>query len=184
MPSHFLALGAGFKIIEADLRSHELHQILVGGDDEHIRAAGLCLLRIGSDEVIGLVALKLHGLQAEGADRFAHDRHLDLQILRRVGAVALVILIEFLAERALGLVEHDGEMGGLQARRAVAHELQELGDEQAHGPRRHAVRAAGIVLLVLVHGLEVGPEDEGGAVDEENVVAGLDGTGGSHGSRA
>ena len=77
--------------------------------------AGLGLLGIGGDQVVRLVALQLHRLEPEGADGLAHDRHLDLQVLRRVRPVALVILVELLAERALGLVEHDGEMRRLQA---------------------------------------------------------------------
>ena len=91
--------------------------------------------------------------------------------------MALVILVQLLAERAFGLVEHNGEVGGLEAGRAFADELQQLGDEQAHRPRRHPVRDPGVVLRILIHGLEVGAEDEGGAVDQEDMVAGSDGTG-------
>ena len=35
-----LALGARFEIVEAHQRPHELHQILVGGDDQHVGARG------------------------------------------------------------------------------------------------------------------------------------------------
>ena len=45
----------------------ELHQVLVGRDDQHVGAALARLARIGRDEVVGLVAVLLDRDQAEGA---------------------------------------------------------------------------------------------------------------------
>ena len=68
-----LALDAGFEVVEAYERPDELHQVLVGGDDQDVRAARLRLLGIGGDEIVRLVALPLDGFEPEGADRFAHQ---------------------------------------------------------------------------------------------------------------
>jgi hypothetical protein len=53
----------------------------------------------------------------------------------------------------------------------------ELGAEHAQRPGRHVVRGADVVVVRLVRGLEVGPEDEGGPVHQENLIAGADGLG-------
>ncbi len=65
-------------------------------------------------------------------------------------------------------------MRRLDARRALAHELQELGRKQPHGADRQAVGAV-IVFLILADRLEIGAKDEGGAVDEKEMVAGAEG---------
>src|SRR5690606_19307874 len=157
-------------------RPDELHQVLVGGDDEHVGAGLRRLARIGGDEVVRLVAVLLDGLEAEGAHGLAHQGGLRNEIFRGLLPVRLVGRIDLLAEGLLRLVEDDGEMGRGDADRALADELEQLGAEQAHGAGGQAVRAV-VVFPVLVHGLEIGAEDEGRAVDEEDVVPRLQGTG-------
>ena len=159
----------------------ELHQVLVGGDDQHVGAALARLPRIGGDEVVGLVAVLLDRREAEGAHGRAHQRELRHEILRRLGPVRLVGRIELAAERILRLVEDDRQMRRRDPRRAVAQELQHLGREQPHRADRQPVGAV-IVFLILPDRLEIGAEDEGRAVDEKDVVAGADGTGLGHGA--
>ena len=61
--------GARGRIEHGDARSDQLHEILVGGNDQHVGTARAGLARIGGDQIIGLVDILLDGRQAEGADR-------------------------------------------------------------------------------------------------------------------
>ena len=132
------------------------------------------LVGIGGDEVVRLVASCSIGHEAEGAHGGAHQRELRNEVFRRLGAVGLVGGVDLLAEGVLALVEDDGEMGRLDARRALADELQKLGAEQPHRAGRQAVGAV-IIFRVLPDRLEIGAKDEGRAVDEEDVIAGFHG---------
>ena len=142
------------------------------------RLAGLA--GIGGDDVVGLVAVLLDRDQAEGPHGLAHQRELRHQLGRRLGRLRLVGRVDLLAERLLRLVEDDGEMRRLDADRAVADELQSLVQNSRTAPvGRPSERYC---TAVLVHRLEIGPEDEGRAVDEEDVVALLERTRHGHGS--
>ncbi len=164
---------AGFEIVEFDVIANELHQVLVRRDDEHLGAGGARLLGIGGDDVVGLVAGLFHRLEAEGPDRLAHQRKLRLQVVGHLAAGALVIGVDLLAEGVLRLVEDDGHVGRHDADRALAHELVELGAEQAERAGGQPVGAV-IVFGVLVDRLEKGAIDEGRAIDQEDVVAGAE----------
>ena len=168
-----LAARAGFEIVELDAIADELHQVLVRRDDEHLGAGRARLLGVGGDDVVGLVARLLHRLEAEGAHRLAHQRKLRLQVVGHLAAGALVVGIDLLAEGVLRLVEDDGHVGRHDADRALAHELVELGAEEAERPGRQPVGAV-IVFGVLVDRLEKGAIDEGRAIDQEDVVAGAE----------
>ena len=178
-----LALDAGFRIVEGNRPVDELHQILVGGHDGDVGAGRDCLTRIAGDQIVGLVALQLDRLEPEGAHRGADQRKLRHEVGGRFLPVGLVGGIDLLAERLRRLVEDDDQMRRLDAERAVAHELEQLDAEQPHRADRQAVGAR-IVLAVLVDRLEVGAEHEGGAVDQEDVVAGADAGRGAVGRRA
>ena len=132
------------------------------------------LARIGRDEIVGLVAILLDRRQAEGAHRVAHQRELRHEVFGRIGPVAFIGGIDFPAERMFRLVENDRQMRRLDARRAVADELQQLGRKQPNRADRQAVGAV-IIFLILADRLEIGAKDEGRAVDEKNMVAGTDG---------
>ena len=166
---------AGGRVVHSDARLDELHQVLVGRHDQDVRAAVARLPGVGGDQVVRLIAVLFHRNHAEGAHRRPHQRELRHEVGRRLGTVAFVGRVEFPAERVLRLVEDDGEVGGLDARRAVLDELQHLGGEQPDRADRQAVGAI-IVLLVLPDRLKIGAEDERRAVDEENMVAGADRT--------
>ena len=163
------------RIVHRNARLDELHQVLVGRDDQHVGALLSRLARVGRDEIVGLVAVLFDRRQAKGAHRIAHQRKLRDEISGRIGPMALVGGIDFLAERILRFVEDDRQMGRLDAGRAVAHELQQLGGEQANRADRQPVGTV-IVFLILADRLEIGAKDEGRAVDQKNMVAGADRT--------
>ena len=175
-----LPLGARLEVVEADVRADQLHQVLVGRDDQHVRPGVACLASVGGDDVVGLVARLVDRDEREGAHGLPHQRELRLQVVRRLAAVRLVVGIHFLAERLLRPVEDDGEVRRHDADRAFIHELVDLGREQPDRAGRQPVRAM-VVLHVLVHGLEVRAVDERRAVDQEDMVAGFDGTVGQRG---
>ena len=161
------------RVIHRDARPDELHEILVGRNDEDVGARFARLAGVSGDDVVGLVAALLDRDHAEGRDGGAHQRELRQQLLGRILPVRLISGIDVAPERILGLVEDHREMRGLVASGALADELQDLGREQPDRPGRQAVRAI-VVLLVLPDRLIIGAKDEGRAVDEKNMVAGAD----------
>ena len=98
--------------------------------------------RIGGDQVVGLEAELFEARNVEGAHRLADQRELRDQVVRRVGPVRLVVGIDLVAERALGLVEHDREVGRLVLRLHVAQQLPQHVAEAEHGVDLQAVRLA------------------------------------------
>ena len=96
----------------------ELHQVLVGGDDGDGRARVGGLAHVGGDEVVGFKTVLLDAGQVEGAHRLADQPELRLQVLRRLGAVRLVLVVERVAKGGGGGVEDHGEMGRRPRRRS------------------------------------------------------------------
>ena len=171
-----LATLSGRRIKHRNALAHQLHQILVRRDYQHVRACHLRLPRIGRDQVIGLIFVLLHRYQAKGFDGGAHQRKLRHQIFRRVGAVGFVVGIKLLAERVLGLVENDGQMRRLDTRRPVLHKLQHFRAKQPHRAGWQAIRAV-IIFLVLSYRLKIGAENKVRRVHQKHMVAGADGAG-------
>ncbi len=157
-------------VVHLDAVADELHQVLVGGHDRHRRARLARLAGIGRDQVVGLEALLLDAVHGEGAGRVADDLELRPQILRRLRPVRLVVGVDLVAERDGRVVEDHREMGRRLAV-GLAQQLPQHVAEAVHGPDRQAVRLARQRRQGVV-----GAEDVGGAVDEVDVVAGLDGT--------
>ena len=89
----------------------QLHQILVRGNNRHIPAARRRLAGIGGDHVVGLDVLFLDHRQREGAGGIANQRELGDQIFRRGRAIRLVLVINLVAKRGSGLVEHHRKVG-------------------------------------------------------------------------
>ena len=159
----------------------QLHQILVGGNDEHVGAPVAGLARIGGDEIVSLKPVLLQRDEAECARSLPHQRKLRDQILGRFAAIGLVGRVQLLAERIFRFVENDGQMGRAHARRAFLDELKQLGAEQPKRAGGQLVRAV-IIFRVLSYRLEIGAENEIRRVDEEDMVALLYGAmNGGHG---
>ena len=171
-----LALRPAFRVVEPDARGDELLQVLVGRHDDDLGPLGLGGPRVGGDQVVGLRAVEFDHGQPEGAHGLAYQRHLRAEVRRRLGAVGLVLGVELSPVRlARTLVEDDTEVCRDDARRAVANELEELGEEQPHRARRQAVGGTSVVFRVLVQRLMVGAEDERARVDEDEPGAGTEG---------
>ncbi len=77
----------GSNIVTA--RPDQLHHVLVGRDDDHLFAAFHRQTRIGRDQVVGLVTVKLDPRQAERLGRLADQGELRNQFRRRGVAFAL-----------------------------------------------------------------------------------------------
>ena len=119
----FGAGDAGSRIVHSHARTDELHQILVGGNDQHLRAFSARLRRIGGDQIVRFINILLDRRQTKSAHGGAHQRKLRDQIFRRLGAMRFVFRIDLLAERVLAFVENDREMGWRHPGRAFTHEL-------------------------------------------------------------
>src|ERR1700736_312716 len=72
-----------------------------------------------------------------------------------------------------GFVKNNREMGRLDPRRAIAHELEKLGAEESHRSGRQAVGTV-IIFRELIDRLEIRAKDERGSVNQKNMVAGSD----------
>ena len=107
-------------VVHGDAVGHQLHQVLVGGNDGRGGAALAGQPHIGRDQIVGLEAGLLEAGQVEGADGFANQRELRDQVIGRRRPVRLVIGIKLVAEGDFRLVEDDGEMGRPVVLRHVA----------------------------------------------------------------
>ena len=153
-------------VVHRDLVGHELHQILVGGDDGGGRAALAGEPRIGRDQIVGLEADLFQAGQVERAHRLADQRKLRDQIVRRRRPVRLVVGIELVAERDLGFVEDDRQM-----RRPVilGHVAQQLPQHVAEA--EHGIDLQPVGFAVQRRQRVIGAENVGGTVDQEHMVA-------------
>ncbi|MBA7476207.1 hypothetical protein ES707_11589 [subsurface metagenome] len=149
-----------------DLVGHQLHQILVRGHDGRGGAALGREPGIGRNQVVRLEANLFQAGQIEGAHGVADQSELRDQIVGRGRAVRLVVGIELVAERDLGLVEDDGQMRRPVVGRHVAEQLPQHVAEAEHGIDLQAVR-----LAVQRRQRVVGAENIGGAVHQEQMVA-------------
>ncbi len=89
----------------------KLHQILVGTDDRDPPARIAGLTGEGSDDVVGLVMLKLDTGDVEGAGGVAGQRELRHQLFRQGRAIGLVVGIDLVAEGLGRVVEDHRHMG-------------------------------------------------------------------------
>ena len=91
------------------------------------------------------------------------------QILRRRGAIGLVLIVERIAERLRGIIENHREMRRRNPYRGIASVGQKLPQHVAETrdrSDRKTIRFAGQGR----NGVE-GAEDEARAIDEEEVIA-------------
>ena len=164
------------RVIKRDPFAHQLHEVLVGGDDAHRGADLGGLPRIGGDEVIGFEIILLDAGDIEGAGRLADEAELRDEIGWRIGPVRLVIGIDALAEGLLRLVEDDGEMGGLLARLHFLEQLPQHVAEAGDGADREAV-----TLPRQGRQSVIGAENITGTVDQIDMIAGFEGAMFGHG---
>ena len=94
------------RVVHLHALTDQLHQVLVGGDDDHLAAGRARLAGVGGDDVVGLVAVELDHRQAERLGRLAHHLELRHQVVGRLEAVRLVVGVDGVAKARLALVEH------------------------------------------------------------------------------
>src|SRR5579859_6462263 len=83
---------------QRDVRTDELHEVLVAGDDDDVELVACPAYRQRADDVVGLVAVDDDAVDAEGANRAMDVRDLHLQIGGRLDAIGLVVLEEVVAK--------------------------------------------------------------------------------------
>ena len=149
-----------------DAGPHELHQILVGGDDGDVAAGVDHLLRVGGNEVVGLKAELLDAGDVERLHRVADEWELRDELLRRWRPVGLVVLVDLVAEGLLRGIEDNGEMGRCLGRLGLAQQLPQHGAKAVHGADRKAVGRARQRRQRVE-----GAEDVAGAIDQVDVAA-------------
>ena len=151
-------------IEHAHARTHELHHVLVGRDDDHLEAGLAGDARIGGDDVVGLEALDLDARDVEGAGGLADKRELRDQVLGRRRPVGLVIGVDVVAEAGPALVEDDREVPGVATLDDIVHQLDEHVAKPGHGAGGRPVAAAQGGQRVI------GAEDVARAVDQVDAA--------------
>ena len=139
-------LGAEARVLHRvehlDAAAHQLHQVLVAGDDGDAPARLARLAGIGGDDVVGLEVLHLDAGDVEGARRLAGQRDLRAQILGHLLAVGLVGVVKVVAEGVAALVEDHRDMGGGVGAFVVLHHLEDHVAKARHRADRQPVGLA------------------------------------------
>ncbi len=146
--------------------AHELHQVLVGGDDGDVAAGIDDLARIAGDEIVGLKAQLLDAGDIERLHRVADERKLRDEFLGRGRAMRLVVLVDLVAECLLRGIEDDREMGRRFRCLGLAQQLPQHGTEAMHGTDRQPVRGTRQGRQRVE-----GAEDVARSVDEVDVAS-------------
>ncbi len=149
-----------------DARPHELHQVLVGGDDGHVAAGIDDLARVAGDEVVRFEALLFDAGDVERLHGVADQRELRNELVRRRRPVGLVLLIDRVAEGLARGVEYHRQVRRRLRGLRLAQELPQHGAEPVHGTHRQAIRRA----RQRRQGVERA-EDVARAIDEIDVAA-------------
>jgi len=98
---------------------NQLHEILVPGDHNHIKAFFFGHTCQGADEIICFIALHFNDRQVESCGNFFDVRYLDRHVFRHGGAVGLVFFVHGMAKcGAFGIKKHADIFRG-----PVFHEL-------------------------------------------------------------
>ena len=159
---------------QAQANGISIHYAIYGrGPPVMFMHGGLANSDYWGDQVVGLEAPLFEAGQVEGVHRVADQWELRPQIVRRIRPMRLIVGIHLGAERALGQIEHHGEMRRLFLRLHVAQKLPQHIAETKHGIELQAVR-----LAVDRRQRVVGAKNVTRAVDQKDVVASLHRLGG------
>ena len=151
------------RIEHRDLLIHELHEVLVGGNDRDFRSFVRGKARIGRDQIVRLIAFQLDRRKVEGFRRLANQRELGDEVFRRLRAVCLVVWIDVVAKSDPVRIEDDGDMVGV----GVVDQLhQHLGEAKDGADGRSVRTGEGRQRMI-------GAEYESGTIDQENVLGSL-----------
>ena len=119
-----------------DVVADELHQVLVGADDDHAPFAVPRLRNRGGDKIVRLEAVLLEDGDRECVHDLPAADHLLRQVRRGRGPVRFVLFVDLFSERARLRVHRDGE----QRRSLLPHEPLEHVHRAEDGLRRFAGR--------------------------------------------
>ena len=98
---------------EADMIVHQLGHVLVAGGHQGGHALLRRLAGQSADDVVRLNPLHHQQGQAHGLDDIVQTVDLGFQILRRRGAVGLVLVVQLIAKGLAGRIEHHRHVPGL-----------------------------------------------------------------------
>ena len=148
------------RIEHRDLVVHELHQILVGGDDGDLGAGLDGVAGVGGNQVVGLEIRELDLADAKCVGGSPDQSKLGDEIGGRLRALRLVLVVEAIAERDAGGVEDDGNMIGVGLAQQLRQHVAEAEHRTGRGPVRARQRRQGVI----------GAKDETRTVDQKNMM--------------
>jgi hypothetical protein len=102
---------APLRVEQGDVFADQLHGVAVAAGDDHLHARLGGLPGHGGDDVVGLVALHLHMLDAQRVEHLLGEAHLPLERRRGLTAAGLVFLVLLAAERHPGHIEGHRDVG-------------------------------------------------------------------------
>ena len=160
--AHLLLDGGGVvavvahRLEQTDAVVHELHQVLVTGDDLDLPTVRDCLLRQRRDDVVGFHPRDVELLDAKAIDDLMDARDLGGHVLRRRWPRGLVVGVDVFAEVRPATVERDRQILGLFFAEQLLDHRREAHDRVGRFAFGGAERSNRVIR----------PEDVSGAVDD------------------
>ncbi len=141
--------------------THQLHQVLVAGDDGRFDPLRYGLPHQRGDDIVRLITGKLRHGDVKGLHNLPHDGELRFEVLGSRRPIRLVLRVDGLPELAGILVHgHSNHALGIRPQRLEQHECETIGradgQSRLRGQRRQCV---------------IGPKDTGASVNENNFFA-------------
>ena len=159
----FVLVGGAAGIQQLNAGSHQLHEVLVPGDDRHLQLLRDRFEGQGADQVVGFVPLLFQNGHSHGFSQLADARQLGAHLVGHLLPGGLVFFVHPVPEGRRGRVEEDGQVVGL------------MPSEQLDQGVGKAEDRAGVFALGIDQGVvderEVGPIGNGHAVDEEDACS-------------
>ena len=121
-------------VVDANAAADQLEEVLVAGDDRHLKAGRVGLPRKGADDVVGFEALARQDRHAHRFARLVHPRNLLGQIRGHGRAVGLVVGGQLVAEGCRLQVERGGDVGRPVVGQQLAQHRDEAVDRVGRAP--------------------------------------------------
>ena len=100
------------RVPHSDFFIHQLQQVLVPGDDDHLVTPAAKSQGCGADDVIGLDSSLFKTYQAHGLHHFLYIGQLGRKFIGHRRTVGLVLGVHLMPEHFAPAVESDGQMRG------------------------------------------------------------------------
>ncbi len=111
--AHARALVA-HRVPQRYVRADQLHEVLVGGDDNGVQTLACGARRQRADQIISFVTVQYQTLNAERLDQAMDVWNLHHQVVGRHDAIGFIGLEQVVAEGFFGRIEHDRQAGGMR----------------------------------------------------------------------